>query len=941
MKKLTAIILTLALAISLCVPAFAFTAVLSPQKLTVDGKTVACEKYNIDGSNYFKLRDLAQLLNGTGSQFDVGWDETNKVVSVTTNHAYTTPNGHELEVGADKSATAVVSTQTIMIDGAVRSDLAVYNIGGSNFFKLREMGSALGFDVDYDKGTDTAIVLSRGGQQPTPANDRTELSPEQIYARCMPAVFYIEVYDDYGTPIASGSGFFIDSDGTAVTNHHVIYGASSAKVMLTDSTGADRDVLDVLGVYDWSEEEDWAVLKIDCTNNSYLKIGDPATAAGGATVYALGSPLGLSASISDGIISNPARVVDGQTYIQISAPISHGSSGGALVNKYGEVIGITSAGFEEGQNLNLAIPISRIANAKHAGLTPIGETYIMPGGNIFTDTSIVTLRPGETYDVEVTATKYNTDALLSVTAYYMSDDDYEPTEYSDLVSITWGEWAADSDHFTMHITAKDKFGTTTLILVLETQDGDYLDVTYLTVTVTGGEITMESEWLTVNVGGSETILITAVTNDSRSKVVQAFIDDKTIVSCSWGDWTDGNRVVPLTVNGLALGSTFITLKLVDSDNRDIVLAEATLNVTVVAGMLVIEEPVVVMAPGESRTVQITGTPNDPSVHATIVTDQFDSDVIDWQRGSLGSGTVQLTITALAEGWDCIYIMLQDDEGNVLADGFIDVYVTMDGKGDDETVQLVDGAAQLAIGESAYADLNGDGEAESLRLWLVGDDDGGSLVRLSINGADVSDALYALVGYIDCPDDSFWAITDIDANDGKLEIAIQDWGPSDDLTTRFLRFDGSALTDLGAVEGFLFHTDGAGDVKILGDGTVFSYMRLSVMQTWWAFVNYTVGADGKLAPVPQDFYTSTFANQQTTLQHAVYAHETPDPFKPSYTLPAGTTAQIIGTDNVQWVKLLLADGRECWVQLVGYGFQVETPDGLLYTSEVFSDLLMAD
>ena len=57
-----------------------------------------------------------------------------------------------------------------MIDGAVRSDLAVYNIGGSNFFKLREMGSALGFDVDYDKGTDTAIVLSRGGQQPTPAN---------------------------------------------------------------------------------------------------------------------------------------------------------------------------------------------------------------------------------------------------------------------------------------------------------------------------------------------------------------------------------------------------------------------------------------------------------------------------------------------------------------------------------------------------------------------------------------------------------------------------------------------------------------------------------------------------------------------------------------------------------------------------------------------------
>jgi len=161
MKKSLIFALVLALLLALTAPAFAFAIERSAQNLTVDGRTVTCDKYNIEGSNYFKLRDLAKLLDGTGSQFDVGWDADKQLVSITTNHAYTTPNGTELIVGADQSATAVLSAQTIMVDGVVRRDLTVYNIGGSNFFKLRELGSALGFDVDYDQATNTAIVDSR------------------------------------------------------------------------------------------------------------------------------------------------------------------------------------------------------------------------------------------------------------------------------------------------------------------------------------------------------------------------------------------------------------------------------------------------------------------------------------------------------------------------------------------------------------------------------------------------------------------------------------------------------------------------------------------------------------------------------------------------------------------------------------------------------------
>lgn len=138
----------------------AFRAQRSPQRLTVDGAARDVEKYNIDGSNYFKLRDLACLLNGTGSQFSVGWDAAAGTVTVTSGKPYA-PDGSELTVGADKSGEARRSTQRVVINGTERAGLSVYNIGGNNFFKLRELGEALGFGVDYDPAADTVMVRSR------------------------------------------------------------------------------------------------------------------------------------------------------------------------------------------------------------------------------------------------------------------------------------------------------------------------------------------------------------------------------------------------------------------------------------------------------------------------------------------------------------------------------------------------------------------------------------------------------------------------------------------------------------------------------------------------------------------------------------------------------------------------------------------------------------
>lgn len=132
---------------------------LTKQNLSVNGKAQDTEIYNIDGYNYFKLRDIAKLLNGTGSQFSVDYDATSATVIVKTGAAYE-PVGGELERGADKSGSAVPSPQSVKINGQ-KVSMTAYNIGGNNFFKLRELGTALDFAVDYDEASATMIVTSK------------------------------------------------------------------------------------------------------------------------------------------------------------------------------------------------------------------------------------------------------------------------------------------------------------------------------------------------------------------------------------------------------------------------------------------------------------------------------------------------------------------------------------------------------------------------------------------------------------------------------------------------------------------------------------------------------------------------------------------------------------------------------------------------------------
>ncbi|MGN0974153.1 MAG: S1C family serine protease [Bacilli bacterium] len=162
------------------------------------------------------------------------------------------------------------------------------------------------------------------------------------------SVVLIEVYDDNNEIIATGSGFSAYENDWIVTNFHVIEGASSILV-ITD----EKEEYEVNDIVIFNKKEDLAIVKIDGSLNN-LKLGNGNKVKTKDKVTAIGSPMGEQNTVSEGIVSNS----DEKDIIRTTAPISHGSSGGVLLNNKNEVIGITSAGYDEAQNLNFAINVN-------------------------------------------------------------------------------------------------------------------------------------------------------------------------------------------------------------------------------------------------------------------------------------------------------------------------------------------------------------------------------------------------------------------------------------------------------------------------------------------------------------------------------------------------------------------------------------------------------
>lgn len=120
----------------------------------VNGDSVAFQAYTIDGNNYFKLRDLAQALNQTAKQFQVGYDSTNKAITLTSGIGYTAVGGELTASGSTGNMTATLSASEVYLGGA-KINLTAYMIDGNNYFKLRDVAEALNFGVTWDSTTST------------------------------------------------------------------------------------------------------------------------------------------------------------------------------------------------------------------------------------------------------------------------------------------------------------------------------------------------------------------------------------------------------------------------------------------------------------------------------------------------------------------------------------------------------------------------------------------------------------------------------------------------------------------------------------------------------------------------------------------------------------------------------------------------------------------
>lgn len=179
-------------------------------------------------------------------------------------------------------------------------------------------------------------------------------SIEDIAETAMPSVVQIVVYDITGSQIGQGSGFFITPQ-KIITNAHVVEKAYSAEVFTNEG------YYDLVTILNTEENMDLALLSVDSINEIPIHIDSVAELKPGQRVIAIGNPLGLDKTISDGLIS-AVRSVNEFQILQITAPVSPGSSGGPLLNEQGHVIGVVSASATEGQNLNFAVGAQTVSN---------------------------------------------------------------------------------------------------------------------------------------------------------------------------------------------------------------------------------------------------------------------------------------------------------------------------------------------------------------------------------------------------------------------------------------------------------------------------------------------------------------------------------------------------------------------------------------------------
>lgn len=331
-------------------------------RVLVDGQNLKSDVHPmlINGRTLIPVRAIFEALG-----LSVGWDPVTRTV-------VGTKGSLEIRLAIDNDI-AQRDSQPIKLDTPATI------INERAFVPVRFISENTGARVTWNGETRTVeITQGNGTVQLSPSAPKAVLSATMIGKK---ADAVVQIHNDsYRGEESQGSGFIVSPDGKIVTNYHVIDLAKSLKIIFNDQTEYTGSVI-VLG---YDKERDLAVIKIDKQYLPMLQVGNSDSVEMGNDVYTIGSPLGLSNTLSEGIVSAVR-----EDYIQISAPISHGNSGGALLNEYGEVVGVTTAVMNNGENLGFAIPINYVNAFDTARNMTLLEVYQKEYDGTVVDTPVI------------------------------------------------------------------------------------------------------------------------------------------------------------------------------------------------------------------------------------------------------------------------------------------------------------------------------------------------------------------------------------------------------------------------------------------------------------------------------------------------------------------------------------------------------------------------
>jgi S1-C subfamily serine protease len=310
-------------------------------QVIVDGKklSLSAAAYAEKGVTFVPMRDIFTALGAS-----VTWEnKTETIIGRKGNISIS------LKVGVKQ---AVINGKTVKLDApaVVRK--------GVTFVPVRFISESLSAAVKWDNAANAVRITSPEAAEEAEYNEWLEQQKN------LPKLTSKDIVDQFDESVVlistnrgQGSGVVID-DNLILTNYHVMVDAATATALTLDG-----EELKIVGVAKYDEKADLAIIKTEGS------IGLPAVELGygfnaykGSKVTAIGSPQGLQNTVSDGLVSN-IIFEDGIRYIQTSAPIDHGSSGGALFNEYGDLVGITTSGYEDtAADLNFAVSVIHAAS---------------------------------------------------------------------------------------------------------------------------------------------------------------------------------------------------------------------------------------------------------------------------------------------------------------------------------------------------------------------------------------------------------------------------------------------------------------------------------------------------------------------------------------------------------------------------------------------------